>query len=267
MRLLLFTIIAFGQPKYIECSSSISIITNPQGSDGFGAQFLLIIASVIYAELNNMKYVYTPFKTMEHNYDNDPNFIAKKEWLINFINNFEINQTNDAIVPSNVIDIFYFEKNLIGIANCFSLQKIKNIFRLNKNLHNYFNNENLNIAVHIRRPNPHDNRIYGTDTPDTVFLNIINTLRVVYSSQNPLFHIYSQGNIEQFEAFSAQDVVFHLNKSVEDSFTSMVLADVLVISPSTFSYTAGLLSKGIVYYIPFVCARLPHWIPIDTLPT
>ena len=53
-------------------------ITNPERTDGFGAQFQTIIASAIYAELNNIPYIYTPFKMMEHNYDNDPEFLPKK---------------------------------------------------------------------------------------------------------------------------------------------------------------------------------------------
>jgi hypothetical protein len=45
----------------------------------------------------------------------------------------------------------------------------------------------------------------------------------------------------------------------------MVLADILVTGASSFSYTAGLLSEGIVYYIPFWHAPLPHWTPVDVL--
>ncbi len=245
------------------CTSTVQQATHLQKTDGFGSQFLGIIGSVIVAELGNMQYVYTPFKTMEHNYNNDPNFLIKKEWLINFIDNFELSKNNTRVLGST--SFFYFEENLAKLANSFSLKKIKYIFRANKNINKYFNNENLNIAVHIRRPNPHDNRIWGADTPDAVFLNIINKLRIIYSSKKPLFHIYSQGNNENFKTFDALDVVLHINASIEDSFTSMVLADVLVTSLSTFSYTAGLLSEGVVYYIPFVVDPLPHWISVDTL--
>jgi hypothetical protein len=65
------------------------VITNMKGIDGFGGQMLHIIITVVYAELHNKKFCYRPFEIMEHNYDNDPNFIARKEWLLNFIGNFE----------------------------------------------------------------------------------------------------------------------------------------------------------------------------------
>lgn len=183
--LFLFCII-LGQQKYSECNS-IPIVTNPpHRADGFGAQFLLVINSVLYAELNYMEYVYTPFTAMEHNYYNDPNFIAKKEWLINFIGNFEINTRNNVMSVSNV-EFFFLEENLIKLVNSFSLKKIKKFFRANKNINNYFNSENLNIAIHIRRPNPHDNRVDGTDTPDDVFLTVINKLRNIYFDKNHCF--------------------------------------------------------------------------------
>jgi len=253
----------FYEDPNLDTRSIKEVITNPPQSDGFGSQFQVIIASVIYAELNNKKFVYTPFQRMEHNYTHDNDFIAKKEHLINFIGNFELNKnhTNHSYINYKL----HFDANVVAYANSLSLKKIKQIFRANKNINRYFNNDNLNIVVHIRRPNSHDNRIEGTDTSDTIFLNIINKLRIMYASKNPLFHIHSQGKIEGFTQFKAPDVVLHLNKSTEESFTAMVLADVLVTGTSSFSYTAGLLSEGIVYYVPFWHAALPSWIPINQL--
>jgi len=240
------------------------IITNRLEIDGFGSQFQEIIAAVVCAELTNKKFVYTPFKKMEHNYDNDPNFLAKKESFINFIDNFELNK-NYIDASTTMSHKAFFDKNIIRCVNSFSFKKIKKVFRANKKIERYFNNENLNIAIHVRRPNPHDTRIDGTDTPDAVFLNIINKLRIIYSSKNPLFHLYSQGNNESFKKFHAPDIVFHINESVEDTFLAMVLADVLVIGISSLSYTAGLLSNGTVYYFPFWHSPLPEWISIKQL--
>ena len=60
---------------------------------------------------------------------------------------------------------------------------------LNKNV-DFFKNNKLNVAVHIRRPSPKDDtRIDGTDTPDKYFLDKIKHIRENYN--NPLFHIYS----------------------------------------------------------------------------
>jgi len=254
---------------YAECDSSLKFITNTPGSDGFGSQFQEIIATVIYAELHNKQFVYTPFKAMEHNYNNDADFIIKKEQFINFIDNFEtidkIARHEQDVVTSDIAYKAFFDANVVACANSFSLKKVKKFFRENKNTNNYFNNNNLNIAIHVRRPNPHDNRILGTDTPDNFFLRIVNQLRVIYVAENPLFHLYSQGNNENFDLFKADDLVLHLDESIEDTFLGMVLAEVLVTGASSFSYTAGLLSDGVVYYMPFWHEPLPHWISIKTL--
>jgi hypothetical protein len=241
-----------------------NIITNPERSDGFGAQFQTIIYSVIYAELHNKQYVYTPFKAMEHNYTHDSSFIASKEALINFIDNFPINRGNATQVPINNL-ITFFETNLESCIQSKSLKNIKALFRANKSSDTFFNSENLHIAIHVRRPNSHDSRIMGTDTADSIFLTVIKELRSLYGSKHPLFHIYSQGDTKDFDLYKSDDVIMHINESVENTFTGMVLADVLVTAASSLSYTAGILSEGIVYYIPFWHVALPHWISINTL--
>lgn len=248
----------------VRTGTSQDIVTNPLRRDGFGGQFQTIIYSAIYAELNGKAYRYTPFTSMEHNYDNDSQFLQKKEELINFIGNFEINKNLSIQSTGSHCDyIRFFENNLQRCADSLSLKKIKQVFRSNKERIDYFDDEHLNIAVHIRRPNPHDSRIEGTNTPDRLYINIINALRDFYSPANLLFHIYSQGDVEAFKTtFCEKDIVFHINEPLEKTFTSLVLADVLVTSPSSLSYTAGILSEGTVYYVPFWHPPLPHWITI-----
>ncbi len=238
-------------------ANSGKIVTNSPRWDGFGSQFLCLIGSVINAELHNCIFEYTPFTKMEHNYTNDPKYLEKKEWLINFIGNFTIAKPNTPYAQCN----YHHEKN--GgkvISESKSLKKIKKIFQSNKDIKNYLDTERFNIAVHVRRPNSHDNRLDGADTPDHTFLEIIAALRRKYKDKNPLFLIFSQGKNTQFKQYETNDTILRLNESIEDTFTSMVFADVLVAARSAMSYVAGLLSEGTVYYIPFSCKPLPHWI-------
>jgi hypothetical protein len=257
----LFCITIFCDNSYAQSNSAL---TNPERSDGFGAQFQTIIYSAIYAELHNKQYVYTPFKAMEHNYSHDGGFIADKERLINFITNVSINNGKATPIPIGTL-IDFFEANLSACVQSQALKKIKALFRANKDTRTFFNSENLHIAVHVRRPNSHDSRLMGADTPDAIFLTAIGALRSLYASKSPLFHIYSQGAIQDFDAYKNHDVILHINESVEDTFTAMVFADVLVTAPSSLSYTAGILSDGIIYYIPFWHAALPGWISVDTI--
>lgn len=233
-------------------------ITHVEQADGFGSQFQTIIAAAVYADLHDMEYAYTPFSFMEHNYDNDPEFILKKECLINFIGNFALADQNS--IPLKVNFKSFFDTHIKACASSNALQKIRRVFRANKNKNDYFNSSQYNIAIHIRRPNAHDNRIDGSDTPNSLFLDTIKNLRELYADKNIQFHIYSQGNEASFDLFKNSDTTIHLNDSVEDSFPALVFADVLVTSRSSYSYAAALLSEGLVYYIPFWHAPLPHWI-------
>jgi hypothetical protein len=248
------------------CIHAVGLVTNPKRGDGFGAQFQSIVCTAMYAEVHGMKFVYTPFTAMEHNYDNDPDFLDKKEKLINFIDNFDVYRGEPGVKKTDGGSLpEAFESNMVSYLNTDALKKIKRIFRENKNKQEYFDDRHFNIAVHMRRPNKHDIRLDGADTPDNVFVNIINKLRTLYSSKNALFHIYSQGRKEDFTLIKASDVILHLNDSIEDTFSSLVFADVLVASRSSFSYVAGILSEGIVYYIPFWHAPLPDWISVKTV--
>jgi hypothetical protein len=249
---------------HLNSTAQSEIITNPLRSDGFGGQFQTIIYAMIYAELNNMPFRYTPFRKMEHNYDNDAEFLKDKEQLINFIGNFEVNENLKLQSNNNLQFILFFEANFEKSMNSQSMKKIKEVFWSNKNKEDYFDAEKFNVAVHVRRPNSHDTRIYGSNTPDRVYLKTIDLIRNKYSSKKPLFHIYSQGDIKTFEKiYAADDVVLHIDESIEQTFTSLVLADVLVTSSSSLSYTAGILSDGEVYYMPFWHPALPGWITIE----
>lgn len=248
---------------HIYTCADLEYITNPNQSDGFGSQFQAIIAAAIYAELAHKQFIYTPFQSMEHNYDNDPTFLAQKEKFINFIGNFELN-TGQYLASRNINYKAILDKYPDLCAQSSTLAKIKNVFRANKDA-DYFKNDRFNIAIHLRRPNQHDNRIEGANTPDQLFLEIIDALRTRYADKDPLFHLYSQGEATTFAAYKAHDMVFHLDESVEDSFLGFVYADVLVTSASSFSYTAALLSDGTVYYIPFWHTPFPGWISVHDL--
>jgi hypothetical protein len=102
-------------------------------------------------------------------------------------------------------------------------------------------------------------QIPGTDVPNNIYTEIITQLKNIY--KNCKIHVYSQGDKKNF-IFDDHKIELHLNESIETTFISFVLADVLIIAPSSFSYSAGLLSDGIVYYIHSCHKPLSSWNPI-----
>lgn len=242
--------------------NSIKYITSSSRTDGFGAQYQQILAVILYAEHKNMKYAHRQFSQVEHNYNNDDSFLENIEKLINLRDNYQ----DYSKIPSEDIteigapEIYHdFDRRIDEYLESESIQNIRRIFWSNKD-RDVFKNTFLNVAVHVRRPNSHDNRLEGADTPDSYYLNAINHIRNNYS--NVRFHIYSQGDEKDFEVYKADDTELHLNTELSETFTQMVGADVLVMSRSSLSYAAAMLSTGIVYYLEFWHKKASKWLQV-----
>lgn len=249
--------------------NDMKTVSNPIGSNGFGSQFRIIICSAILAEFMGMEFKYTTFKIMSHNYYYSSDFLEKKEELINFKNNFELSEKETNTFSLNLV-VDLTNELLFKAQQSEIFKKIKRVFRENKPypssyFGNYFSKEynGVNVAVHIRRLNIHDNKLIDICS-DYVYQNIINDIRKKYN--NCKIYIYSQGptgtwgeHQDEFDMYKFQDTVIHLNDPVEFVFSSFVFADVLVVS-SSLSYTAALLSDGEIYYIPNnSLPSMPHW--------
>jgi hypothetical protein len=154
-----------------------------------------------------------------------------------------------------------FESNIDHYCNSDSMKFIKDCFWSNKE-RDHFKNNKINIAVQIRRENSHDNGNAGerASTPNEYYKKIMNKIREDYTDKEILFHIYSQGPAENFQELVGEDTQFHLNEEITSTFIGMVAADILILSPSSFSYVAGLLSDGKVYYKNFWHNKKKEWI-------
>ena len=83
-----------------------------------------------------------------------------------------------------------------------------------------------------------------------------------------VFHIYSQGNTDDFvqackcisDEYPFVEIMYHINESIFDSFVQLVGSDILVISPSMFSYSAALLHTGTVYSLTIFDKPCSKWI-------
>jgi hypothetical protein len=238
--------------------------------DGFGAQYQRIIQTYIYCQENNFSFVYSPLDVVEHNYENDKKYNEQLENLMNLKNNIMNLEKNMNVQQldygSSVMK--YFEANIDSCSESEHMKFIKDCFWENKN-RNFFKNDKINVAIHIRRENSHDKGLAGprATTHNNYYLNIMNTIRDKYkdSSKNInnkelLFHIYSQGEMTQFQDLTNNDVKFYLNYDIIESFTGMVSAEILVTSPSSLSYIAALISDGEIHYKKFWHNPRKKWI-------
>jgi hypothetical protein len=236
-----------------------SIISN----DGFGSQYQKILQTYIYCKIHNINFAYNKFTRVEHNYTNDPEYVDKLENLINLKANIvNVNsEMNCEYLDYGTIVMKFFESNIDNCSDSEHMKFIKECYWQNKD-RDFFKNNKLNIAIHIRRENSHDKGVAGerATTPNSYYLNIMNKIREKYNNKDLSFHIYSQGNISSFNDLSNNDVKFYLNNDLVDTFKGLVAANVLVTSPSSLSYVAALISDGEIYYKKFWHNPKKDWI-------
>lgn len=241
-----------------------------QRDDGFGAQYQSIIWSIIFIENSGDTFVYKDIEKMIcGNYDEDPEYLEKIHKYMNLRGKY---LTFDKVPNSEVVHIHnvphvlsHVQANMDFYHNSESFRKIKKAYYENKT--DPHDKQYLNVAIHIRRLNKFDVGDWGVKTSLEYHLSAINRIRRDFAnSSKPLrFHICSQGNIDDFNILKGDDVIFHLNENLLDTFTIMAFADVMTTTTSSFSYTAGLLNNGIVYYqgLYFWCKPMSHWRHLD----
>ena len=216
-------------------------------TDGFGAQYQAIMSGIAFCEYKNYTYLHTPFTKMEHGVD------------INKMNDF-IGINGDNIEEDTIIEKFsrvvHFSKNPSIYYTPAVIKKIRDF---------YYKNpkpviENIDIAIHIRRGDVsqviNKNRYTSNDT----YNKIIEKLKVKYPDYNIL--IFSQGTHADFNDLHISKDNLRLNLDILVTFHSLVSAKVLVMSKSSFAYSAGILNKNTVYYEQFLHNKLDHFIPI-----
>jgi hypothetical protein len=249
--------------------------TNQLRGDGFGAQYQSLIYCILYAEVHcKGEFIYTK-PNLESIYGNDA---EKYEAIMNISKSYKSSTGFE-----DNIETLEFQKtrgviegNLDYFLNSETMKKLIFLFKQNKNVDIYDKNFK-NIAIHIRRPSLHQNidniseHKEGWDkttmtineltnatkrfSPDSYYLNIINTIKTNNKSKKNRFHIISEGKLEDFANFNElndedNEIIFHLNEEVEKSFILMVMSDILTISCSSFSYTAALLNENKVIHHP-----------------
>jgi hypothetical protein len=118
----------------------------------------------------------------------------------------------------------------------------------------------INIAVHIRRGEvarmaaEKAGNWQERYVQEDWFVKIMDSVVDACQGKQLVFHVYSEGNPINFPMIAARkDVELHLDLSEQETILNMVRADVLIMSPSGFSYLAAMLSSGIKI------VRYPWW--------
>ncbi|EEC44560.1 predicted protein [Phaeodactylum tricornutum CCAP 1055/1] len=117
----------------------------------------------------------------------------------------------------------------------------------------------VQVAAHVRRGDvtPCQSNVVFRYLPNTHFQRIIET-RVLPKHPNANITIYSvHKSFEDWESLSGYQLDLH--SSAMDVWDSMVNADILILSKSSFSFVSAIFNTGRVIYAPFWHKPLPTW--------
>ena len=123
----------------------------------------------------------------------------------------------------------------------------------------------INISVHIRRrnqadmlnPSVHDvnsSAYRARYLESDYFLSLCQIIEEVLGADEVQFNLFSQGDLEAFSEFKVlKSLRFCLETDQYETFHNLTLSDILIVSPSSFSFKAGMLCPGLKF------AKYPWW--------
>lgn len=161
---------------------------------------------------------------------------------------------------------------------------------INTNL--LFNKESFNIVVHKRMSGPYKytnntnlNNKNCRVTLNTYFINLFKKLYLKYKSENPIFWIFSDGELDDFKELKVINYANHnniiktniitdteennkynfdinllLQYNSQLTFQHFVKADILILDKSSFGYVAGLYNENTVIYNSYWDTKKHDWV-------
>jgi hypothetical protein len=247
-------------------------------TEGIGAMVQYQIYTYALSKILNIGFAFKPFTRMQHyqyfditqekfcsdinNFFNFPNDLSEEakvidvkldDNLINLISNF---RTSNNKILFNIKDEYFMKKAeqyLDYIENSNILNNIIKNIKIEDNL-KYFNNEFFNICLHIRKATITDcdfspiRELFDHQSKDKIINILQQSINKFANNEQYKIHIYSQGKIDDFDFILKNfknNVIFHIDEYPIVSLYHMINSDLLIMSNSSFSYIAHLLSKNI----------------------
>jgi hypothetical protein len=125
----------------------------------------------------------------------------------------------------------------------------------------YFSEEKVRVVVHLRRGDAlrHPHRVMPLDEYQRMLRKVVAAFNLINKPYRIIVH--SEGDPDELlvlqEEFGAE---LRMDVDLLDVWLEFVNADVLMLSKSSFSYSAGLYSDGIVVYKPsLLTGTLMDW--------
>jgi hypothetical protein len=247
-------------------------------NDGAGSQAQAAMSAICLAEAFGLTYVHRPFTVIEHTEGGMSDWIRQWEDYFNLgCGACQLSQCSSPVVPLDEL-LMAPEKwpaTAIVAAPHYlrfcnqdpqgwerALPRLRTKFRQNKQPQS---RDAFTIALHVRRGDvtTDDKKHAGRFTPNTAFIRTLESIMSAVStdvSGDVRIKLFSQGDPAIFADFARAGCELHLDDSAIATHRQLVDADVLVMSISAFSYTAGVLNEGITLYDPHKYRPHQDWI-------
>ena len=256
-------------------------VTCPGNEDGLGAQLQARLSGMLYAHCQGLTYVHSPMTSLHFTPANEPDWPAKWERFLGLgagelaardvaHDLGEPRRVNSPTEIQQMIrDSFWSLPNCHAYAELYPHRYLRLSQRFAERYHaapkdgciSHYTPGAVNVAVHLRRGSDLAHKMHlmsRSDDAAALLQTIVDALHDV--GGRSVIRVFSQGAEEDFRELRQFGVEFHLNEDLFSTFHSLVLADVLVMAKSSFSYAAALLSRGLIIYKPMHHAPLPNWL-------
>jgi len=235
-----------------------SIYTIVNKTDGFGSQLHACFSLIAYCVYSNSRYVHSPFTRMQHNNEKNPIFpqimndfinIESKYDTIQQLSNYENSLVNGVqegyFVHGSLHPEFFYNNKVLTI-----LREIYNS-KPKADIPDY-DSSKKNIALHMRRGDVNATKYPSRWSSDQDYINLLRkTIENIGKDgddniENYDIHILSEGEPSLFKTITDiyPDIKLHLSIDIQQTFHMMVITDVLIMSKSSFCYSAALINKN-----------------------
>ncbi len=236
------------------CPSENSITTEAQ-EDGFGAQYQAMIQVFAMSLHRNETYCHLRWTRMAHHMNASSmfDFVGGTYYgpeATEYTLRRERSNANHFFRRERTFYIYLKARDIVrGYYN--TARKREKTEWYADNADECFGNTTKHVALHMRRGDVNQEEWPDKWLPQSTELKcaemVMKEINAAHSTGCTQLHIMSEGKEADFAAFKHFNPQYHLSQDALKTFHHMVKADVLILSPSTFSNTAGYINDGKLY--------------------
>lgn len=222
-----------------------------RGDDGFGSQMLCMFLGYLNSLRDSQEFCYTPIRQILL-----ANKVGPSNKELNLLNSIIQSTMSNLGVPSCSqltpdTPISVYNHSIYKDVNAGTFSQ-ENLQMLQKSwpIQSPFENNTFNIVIHLRRGKDISKSESVRWTPSSYYDNLIPKLLVQYPEAR--IHTVSWQNPE-LKDFKSSRLINHISSEgdeILEHYNMMVHADMLFVCSSTFSASAGLFNKNIVFLDP-----------------